>query len=238
MKYTLPMLLALGLLVGCEQNKPAVEPAEDDSTETAKISADSNEGKKAKGDEGKLDKVIVVDPKAGKKKTGDDAHKMMPPTPEEIAAAEKRGIFGLGRTPVDIAAGESKVYGSDFTIINEPVTLAAAIAEPTDDVIKVSANVKAVCQKKGCWMELDGEGVELPIKVKMNNYRFFVPKNSGGTAAVLEGTLKKTVIKQAEAQHYADDAVEGTGKPAKKITGDVDSYVFMANAIQLTKPKS
>ena len=236
MKYTLPILLVLGLLVGCEQSKPAVEPSE---AETAKISSDSDKKAKTKADEGAPDKVVVVDPKAGEtKKTGDDGHKMMPPTAEDIAAAEKRGIFGLGKTPADIGVGESKVYGGDFVNMNEPVTLADAIAEPSDDVIKVSANVKAVCQKKGCWMTLEDKGMDLPIRVKMVGYRFFVPKNAGGAAAVLEGTLKKTVISQAEAQHYADDAAEGTGKPAKKITGDVDSYVFMASAIQLTKPKS
>ncbi len=87
-------------------------------------------------------------------------------------------------------------------------------------------------------MMLDGEGVELPIRVKMKGYKFFVPKNSDGAAAVLEGTLQKTVIKKAEAQHYADDAAKGTGKPPEKVAGDVDSYIFMANAIQLTKPKS
>ena len=45
MKYTLPTLLVLGLLVGCEQNKPAAEPAEADSTEAAKISADTTQGR-------------------------------------------------------------------------------------------------------------------------------------------------------------------------------------------------
>jgi hypothetical protein len=225
------MLLALGLLVGCEQSKTTTDSPEADAPEVAKISADGN--KKAAGEEGKMG--AAAEPEVAK--TGDDGHKKEL-TKEEIEAAKATGILGLGATPADIAAGESNVYGANFTIINEPVTLASAIAEPTEDVIKVSAEVKAVCQKKGCWMTLEDEGMDLPIRVKMNGYKFFVPKNSGGTAAVLEGTLKKTVIPQAEAQHYADDAAEGTGKPAKKVTGDVDSYIFMANAIQLTKPKS
>ncbi len=236
MKYTLPMLLVLGLLVGCEQTPKTTDAPEVEAPQTAKISAD-DKGKKAAGEEGKRDGKGAAASPTTEKKTGDDGHKEKL-TEEEIAAAKATGVLGLGQTPVDIAPGESNVYGGNFTNMNEPITLASAVAEPTEDVIKVSANVKAVCQKKGCWMTLEDKGMDLPIRVKMNGYKFFVPKNAGGTAAVLEGTLKKTVIKQAEAQHYADDAAEGTGKPPKKVTGDVDSYIFMANAIQLTKPKS
>lgn len=157
---------------------------------------------------------------------------------EDPAAAADSKILGVGKTPEDIKAGESNVYGARFTIIEEPIELAAAIdkASSAEGPYKVNAKIEKVCQVKGCWFTLKSEGVEIPIRVKMKDYAFFVPKNAEGLPAVLEGTFKKTQLPQDEAQHYADDEAKATGKPAKKIEGPLDTYMFMASAIQITKP--
>lgn len=165
------------------------------------------------------------------------------PAEEEVKPAQKEAvadasILGVGKTPEDIKSGESNVYGARFTIIEEPIELAAAIgkASEAEGPYKVNAKIEKVCQVKGCWFTLKSEGVEIPIRVKMKDYAFFVPKNAEGLPAVLEGTFKKTQLPQDEAQHYADDEAKATGKPAKKIDGPLDTYMFMASAIQITKP--
>ena len=84
---------------------------------------------------------------------------------------------------------------------------------------------------------LDADGVEMPIRVKMKDYAFFVPRNAATLPVVLEGTFKQVTIPQDEAQHYADDEAAHTGKPAKKIEGDVDSWMFMASAVQIDHTK-
>lgn len=168
-----------------------------------------------------------------------------PATPEAAPAAETKPaqenaapVLGLGKTPEDIKPGESNVYGAQFTIIEEPITLASAIEKAAggEGPYKVNAQIQKVCQVKGCWFTLQAEGVEIPIRVKMKDYAFFVPKNAEGLPAVLEGTFKKVQLPQDEAQHYADDEAKETGKPAKKIEGPLDTYMFMASAIQITKP--
>lgn len=160
---------------------------------------------------------------------------------EEGEASGDALVLGVGATPEDIKPGESNVYGSTFTIIEPPITLASAIERAGSEGVgpyKVEATIEKVCQAKGCWFTLDAEGVEMPIRVKMKEYAFFVPRNSATLPVVLEGTFKQVTIPQDEAQHYADDEAAHTGKPAKKIDGPVDSWMFMANAVQIDHKKS
>lgn len=161
-----------------------------------------------------------------------------PKAQADTAQTEQPSVLGLGETPEDITPGASHTYGSQPTIIEPPIALASAIekAEASEGPYKIEAVVDQVCQKKGCWFTLNATDVTIPIRVKMKNYAFFIPKNAMGSKAVLEGTFKKTQISQDTAQHYADDAAEGTGEPAKKVDGPQDTYMFMASSVYLTKP--
>lgn len=157
--------------------------------------------------------------------------------PENAVAEEDRAPM-----PEDLAAGEQGFYGAKFTVIEEPLTLADAMkqageaAEPK--TVKVQATVSAVCKKKGCWFTMGGEGVEEDVRVRMKDYAFFVPKNAEKAKVIAEGTLTQRDVPQEEAQHYADDAVEGTDKPAKKVEGPQKTWEFTATAIELQAAES
>lgn len=121
----------------------------------------------------------------------------------------------------DLEPGQTGNYGADFTIEDAPITLAEALSKANagDETpyYKVSAKIEQVCQKKGCWFTLSADGVNEPVRVRMKDYGFFVPRNSSGAQAVVEGTLEKRTIPQAEAQHYAEDAAVGSGQPAAEV---------------------
>lgn len=175
-----------------------------------------------------------------------DALKNPTATPKKVAGTPKAtdtakkdaSVLGLGKTPSDIEPGQDNVYGGRFTIIEKPMTLASAIskADSLKGPVKVSAKVEKVCQKKGCWFTMKSDGVKETIRVTMKDYKFFIPTNAMGLPAVLEGTLTKKQIPQKDAQHFADDEAEGTGKPAAKITGPQNVYSFTATAVQITRP--
>lgn len=209
------LLLTSAALAGCEKQAPAADQAE---TPTA-VSEVAEETQPATEEQ------------------QEDAPASQP------AAAQASGdalVLGVGATPEDIKPGESNVYGSTFTIIEPPITLANAIDRAGKEGVgpyKVEATIEKVCQAKGCWFTLDADGVEMPIRVKMKDYAFFVPRNAATLPVVLEGTFKQVTIPQDEAQHYADDEAAHTGKPAKKIEGDVDSWMFMASAVQIDHTK-
>ena len=77
---------------------------------------------------------------------------------------------------------------------------------------KLTGTVNAVCQKKGCWLELPRPD-EGTIRVTFKDYAFFVPKDISGKTVVLNGFafFKETSIEQL--RHYAKDA----GKSASEI---------------------
>lgn len=99
--------------------------------------------------------------------------------------------------------------------------------------IKVSGDVLAVCQVKGCWMTADlGDGKSMRIRFK--DYGFFVPKNSGGKKFYAEGVASWQETSVAELQHYAEDA--GTSKEEiEKITEPTKELVFLADGVIIEK---
>ena len=216
-----PLTLALTIgAVGCEKQAPEPAPEQAVSPELEAKIAESVEvmdqaeatGALAAGEEPTTQPSVVAEPGA---KPG----------------AEKGGM------PAPIEAGETKVYGDDFTIIEPPITLASAI-EGIDanagKLVKIEARIDKVCKAKGCWFTLAADDVDRPVRVKMKDYGFFVPRNADGTAAIVEGALTKRTMPKEEAQHYADDAAKA-GEAAKTVEGPQDVYEFTATTVQITR---
>lgn len=135
----------------------------------------------------------------------------------------------------DIKPGETKLFGANFTITEEPLTLAAAIEKSAAGTgpYKVDATIEKACKSKGCWFTLTGEGVTTPVRVKMKDYGFFVPRNSDGARAIVEGTLSMREMPVDEAKHYAQDE----GKTGDDITAPQKTYEFTATAVEVYAPQ-
>ncbi len=209
-------LAALSLLA-CEPKENKAAPEANPATDTT-AKAEAADGKPA---------ATTADAKGA------------PSSPTTTGDKDAPQIHGLGKTPTDIEPGATKLYGGTFSITEDPIPLSEALTKAADSEgpYKISAKVNKVCQKKGCWMTLHDDNTKMPIRVKMKDYAFFVPKNATDLPTVAEGTLKKVTVPQDVAQHYADDEAENTGKPAKKIDGPQESYEFTASAVQIENPK-
>ena len=136
----------------------------------------------------------------------------------------------------DIKPGETKLFGAPFTIIEPPISLASAIEKSAEDVtpVKIDATIEKACKAKGCWFTLKGEGVDLPVRVKMKDYGFFVPRNSDGSRAIVEGTLVSREMPIDEAKHYAQDE----GKSGDDITAPQKTYEITATSVEVYAPAS
>jgi hypothetical protein len=75
--------------------------------------------------------------------------------------------------------------------------------------IKLTGKIMDVCQKKGCWMEMD-LGNNKSIRVTFKDYAFFVPKDAAGKTAIIDGYAYTDTISVAMQKHYAED--EGKSK--------------------------
>lgn len=91
-----------------------------------------------------------------------------------------------------------------------PLPTAVVVAEPQKydgQVLALEGQVGAVCQRKGCWMTLgSGQPGSPMIRVSFKDYTFFVPKDSMGRKARVEGRFQVTRLSAAEARHYAEES--------------------------------
>lgn len=145
----------------------------------------------------------------------------------------------------DLEPGETGHYGEPFTIEDAPVELSEALAHVEDSeegetspTVKVESRIERVCQKKGCWFTLQAEDVDRPVRVRMKDYGFFVPRNTGDATAVVEGTVEPRTIDEDLARHYAEDVADQTGEEPEEIDGPVQTYRFIATGISIQQPES
>jgi len=81
-----------------------------------------------------------------------------------------------------------------------------AILETEDSAqVKVIATISDVCQKKGCWMEVDLDKNNQML-VRFLDYGFFMPLDAAGTTAIIEGIAKVDTLSVAWLKHQLEDA--------------------------------
>ncbi|WP_026450664.1 DUF4920 domain-containing protein [Aequorivita capsosiphonis] len=77
--------------------------------------------------------------------------------------------------------------------------------------VKFASTVKEVCQKKGCWMNLDlGEAQAM---VRFKDYEFFMPKDIAGQEIIVNGKAYVEEMSVEDQRHYAEDG----GKSPEEI---------------------
>lgn len=105
----------------------------------------------------------------------------------------------------------------------------AALKEGDTINVKFRSDIKSVCQKKGCWMNLDLNDKNEAF-VKFKDYGFFMPKNASGSQAIVGGKAFISLETVAELKHYAKDA--GKSQVAiDSILAPKTNYSFMANGV-------
>jgi hypothetical protein len=94
--------------------------------------------------------------------------------------------------------------------------------------IRLQAKVEDVCRVKGCWVVLtDGKNT---MRVTFKDYGFFVPKDVVGKTIVADGIITETIISEADAQHYAEDA-GASEEEIMQIVGDRKELSMVADAV-------
>ena len=106
-----------------------------------------------------------------------------------------------------------------------------SIAGYSDRTVTVEGRVNRVCQMKGCWMELVPAGADRGIRVTFKDYAFFVPTDSRGAAARLEGMFEQNIFSKADADHLIAEGVALTRNP----DGTATEVSFVAQAVELRK---
>ena len=99
----------------------------------------------------------------------------------------------------------------------------------TGTTVTVEGSVNKVCQMKGCWIELVSADSLTGIRVTFKNYGFFVPTDSTGYHARLEGTFEMNIFSKDDADHLIAEGVDLTRNP----DGTSTEVSFVAVGLEL-----
>jgi hypothetical protein len=163
------------------------------------------------------------------------------PVPSASPAAPAQAVSAApiaapAASPTAAAAGTKPGHFGAPLSAAPAIPAVAVLAEPAkydDKDVKLTGTVSAACAKKGCWMTLGGdEPGAKKLRVTFKDYGFFVPTDSMGKTATVEGHLKVSTLSIAQAQHYADDAAKA-GAPPKKITEPQHEVALVATGVEL-----
>lgn len=122
-------------------------------------------------------------------------------------------------------------YGDTTWVAENAISAATLVDSLTgkDSIFAtVSGDIKAACQTKGCWMSMDAAGQDMIVKFK--DYGFFVPMNSAGYKATMQGWAYIDTLSVAQQQEYAKDA-EKSEEEIAAITEPQVKLSFTANGV-------
>lgn len=97
--------------------------------------------------------------------------------------------------------------------------------------IGLEGTVRKACQRKGCWMELATSEKGQGVRVTFKDYGFFVPLDSAGSTAHLEGTVKLAELAPERAEHYASEGAQ----VSKDKDGKYHEVQIVALGVELKK---
>jgi len=117
----------------------------------------------------------------------------------------------------------------------EALPLAKVLEAPDQyagKTVRVEGKVRSACTKKGCWMELAApDGTGPGCRVTFKDYGFFVPRDSAGASARLEGTVQVKTLASREVDHLE---AEGA-KFAKAADGTAKEIRIVATGVELRR---
>ena len=122
-------------------------------------------------------------------------------------------------------------YGD--TIQEDGAISTAALMELMKDKdsaeVKIITNIREVCQKKGCWMDVELTANDL-MTVRFKDYGFFVPKDAAGKTVILDGIVRKEIETVEWLRHKAEDAGKSK-EEIESITQPDTSFTFEARGV-------
>jgi hypothetical protein len=141
-------------------------------------------------------------------------------------------------TPVASAAlppaAPAKSFGAPIAPGPE-LQLADVLKDPEryrDQAITVEGHVRSACTRRGCWMEVaqSPDPAQPGCRVTFKDYGFFVPTDSAGSHAKVQGTLGVNTLPAERVAHLES---EGGQVPHKNADGSVNELRLVATGVEL-----
>ncbi len=139
-----------------------------------------------------------------------------------------------GPPPAPVASAQRYGAGVGPGTVTPLARVLAAPTEFADKTVVVEATVRRACTRKGCWMELaeTEEAKDQGCRVTFKDYGFFVPTDSAGARARVEGTV---LAKQVHASEVAHLEQEGARFATKRPDGSATEIRIVATGVELRR---
>lgn len=104
-----------------------------------------------------------------------------------------------------------------------------------DKTVTIEGVIVRSCKMEGCWLEIAENENAKSLRVELKSHAFFVPLNSAGAKAKVEGALTIKTLSAKQVKHMIED----DGAKFDKINddGSVTQIVFEATGVELTRKK-
>jgi hypothetical protein len=169
-------------------------------------------------------------------------HVADPPAPSASSPAPPAAPRAIEPAPADKGAApgspassaEARRFGAPIAP-GAAILLSSVLAKPDEfasRTLTVEAKVRRNCTRRGCWMEL-AESADPGLagcRVTFKDYGFFVPLDSAGSTARVQGTVEVQAVSAAEVQHLEG---EGAKFPSKQPDGTAREVRMVATGVEL-----
>jgi hypothetical protein len=103
-------------------------------------------------------------------------------------------------------------------------------AEPAkffEQTVLVEATIKAVCQSKGCWMQIEDEGKTAMVRWESGcGGKYAFPFDAAGKRVLIQGSFYPKKISAEDAKHLEEEA-------GGKLDIKREGYEFNASAVMI-----
>lgn len=152
---------------------------------------------------------------------------------DEKACHHPAGMENPAGAASKIPASGTLVRGDKVSGKNA-VALEQLLAHPSahrGKTVTVEGTVRQACTRRGCWMELAPKTTGAGIRVTFKDYAFFVPTDSAGAHAKVEGVVNVTRLSPERAAHYASEGAT----IGKNERGQAEEVQIVASGVELTR---
>ncbi len=116
----------------------------------------------------------------------------------------------------DLRAMQGDRYGEALTL--EEITPVSTILDEPDGWVGrrvlVQGMVVAVCEKRGCWMDIASDREFEKIQIKVDDGVIVFPLSAKGKRALVEGVVERLDLTAEEALEDARGRPRSTGRPS------------------------
>ncbi len=158
------------------------------------------------------------------------------------AAQEKMKMDGMEPTEKDkteaIPSNGFLKRGAAFSTGAKKVSLAKVLANPNKFAgqnVRVEGVIVRNCKMEGCWLELAPTKEAKSVRVKLKDHAFFVPLDSAGAKAKVEGVFAVKTLSKDEVEHLMNE--DGAKFDNINKDGTVTEISMVANGVELSRGK-